>query len=543
MKGNYVMKPVTSRILSLWFLIPVYCGIMFSCSQSEFDSIDLDNNAPVGNPVEISISLDDIPGYSDSGMNGSDTPSTRGDASLINEWVKPEHFSVTRSAEDYEGPAIAAMELFETPGNADVSGANTRSVMASGVYFRLIVFRKSGTNYVFQSVADYTSNGASAPTLSKGKILVPMGATCRFVAYSFNNSLSLGKLPSTYTWNSSSIPIPNLNDDFMTFDSGDKEITDPDYYSLNISFTHQLCRLTIKPSLSGFSTNYYSCSNASVKQGGNSSSWTIGSPSIVADTNNTANFSIENTTTGSATIRIVPFASERPISVYFGTLTVGGKQANGTTITSSQSVKLSPGRSYTMTVQFKKSIGINVPFGDINLTSNGCTASDKTLLSSCTWAEGNLNSTALSNITWAPRTSDYGYYYTWSSLYTGNTQSHNVDPCKYLDASIYGSGWRTPTRGQFEALGRCTDKKVVSGGIWFMNNVSGLFLPLAGYRGNNSGSGSGTTAKDKVGTGGYYWTDEVTSSGAYTLRFSNDGFLEIGLMDKIRGITVRCVKK
>lgn len=541
MRVNRLMKPITSRILFLCFLIPVYCVIMFSCSQSEFDSIDPDNNVPEGDPVEISISLNDSPGYSDSDMNNTGNPSTRESAPLVAEWVKPEHFSVTRSADDYEGPAIAAMELFETPDSADVSGVTTRATMASGIYFRLIAFKKSGSSYVFQSVADYTSNGASAPTLKQGKMAASMGATYRFVAYSFNNSSAIGTLPGTYTWNSSSISIPNLSNDFMIYDSGDKVVSG-ESYSLSISFTHQLCKLTIKPSVTGFSTNNYSCSNAYISQGGNSSSWTIGSASIAANTNNTANFSIANTTSGSATIRIVPFAAARTISVYFGTLSVGGKAANGTTITSSQSVKLLAGKSYTMIVQFKKMMGNQVPSGDINLTGNGCTAQDKTDLAKLTWADGNLKSTGSSNYVWTT-SSDYGYYYTWYSTYTGNTSTNSTDPCSKLNSTTYGTGWRTPSNNELTKLARCTNKTLVSSpakGMWFMNSSKGLFLPAAGFR--YFTVGAGTTASYGVGTYGYYWSSNAYDSvNAYFLRLAS-GSSGINTYNKPGGFSVRCVK-
>ena len=67
------------------------------------------------------------------------------------------------------------------------------------------------------------------------------------------------------------------------------------------------------------------------------SSWTVGSDAVSANTNNTATFSISDNST--ASVRLVPFASERPITVHFGTLTVGGIAANNTDITS-QSVQL-----------------------------------------------------------------------------------------------------------------------------------------------------------------------------------------------------------
>ena len=536
-------KPIQSGILSLCILLPIYCGVLFSCSQNELDTIYSGGNQPNGDPVEINISLDDSPGYSDSDMNNSDRPSTRGDAPLIGEWVKPEHFSVTRSAEDYEGPAIAAMELFETPDSADVSGANTRATMESGVRFRLIVFKKNEVGeYEFHSVADYTSNGASSPTLINGEILsVSRDETYRFVAYSFNNKLSMGEFLDTYTWNSTSISIPDLNNDFMTFDSGDKTITGVSY-SLGIDFEHRLCKLTIKPSVTGFSTSNYSCSNAYISQGGSSSNWTIGSTSIDANTDNTANFSIATTTSGSATIRVVPFAEPRKISVYFGTLSVGGKNADGTTISSSQTVKLEAGKRYTMTVQFKKQKGIQVPSGDINLGS-GCTAQDKIDLAKLVWADGNLKSTGSSNYVWTT-SSDGGYYYTWYSTYTGDKRTNNTDPCSKLNATTYGTGWRTPSRDELAKLSRCSNQTLVSSpakGMWFMNSSTGLLLPAAGYR--STDKGSGLEATGRAGERGYYWSSSASgSTNGYDLYFYNGrSTMEYSVIQL--GCSVRCVKR
>ncbi|WP_294470515.1 hypothetical protein [uncultured Bacteroides sp.] len=144
--------------------------------------------------------------------------------------------------------------------------------------------------------------------------------------------------------------------------------------------------------------------------GCNSSSWTVGTSAIAANTNNTATFNIANNNTTTFT-RLVPFAGVRTITVHFGTLTVGGKDAGNTDITSSQSVKLLAGRSYTMNVQFKKKMGNQVPSSDINLVGNGCTAQDKTNLSKLTWADDNLKSTGSSNYVWVSKT-EYGYYYT-----------------------------------------------------------------------------------------------------------------------------------
>ena len=112
-----------------------------------------------------------------------------------------------------------------------------------------------------------------------------------------------------------------------------------------------------------------------------------------------------------------------------------------------------------MKIQFKKAIGINVPSGSINLTTNGCSSADKTALAKLIWADGNLKSTGSANYVWGTY-SEYGYYYTWKSTYTGNTSLNNTDPCPKLK-SDYGTGWRTPSKDEMDKLSRCTNKAVV----------------------------------------------------------------------------------
>lgn len=533
---NYsLMKTTIQCINKIGSAAGLFLLLVCGCGQTEIDSLvpDRDNNRG-GEPVELRISLGDSPEYNN---ETNRTPATRSGEPLVAEWVKVNSFSATRSADEYEGPAIAAMELFE---DTVSTTPQTRSTMTAGYYFRLIAFKKSGSSYVFQSVADYTANGTSAPVLKQGNMILPIGQTYRFVAYSFNNATALGTLPGSYTWNSTAISIPNLSNDYMTFDSGDKVVTG-ESYSLPVSFTHQLCRLTVKVTATGFSSNTFTnCTGVYIKQGGNSSSWTVGASAIVANTNNTATFNIANNITTFA--RLVPFTAARAITVHFGTLTVGGKAANNTDITSSQSVKLLPGRSYTMTVQFKKQpIGITVPAGDINLTQNGCTAQDKTDLAKLTWARGNLKSTGSSNYVWGTST-EYGYYYTWYSTYTGNTSLNNTDPCSKLNSATYGTNWRTPSRNELTKLARCTDKTLTNKGMWFMNKTKGLFLPAGGFR--NDSQGSSTSASIAVDLIGRYWSSDTYSSTlVYVLEFgSNSATVPGNNNRKQNGLTVRCVQ-
>ena len=530
---------------ALWLCL---CLSITGCAEdNRITPLSPDSGDTADELIPIHISLAGNNDYHSSSFNDA---SPRSHPPLIAEWVGIKAFSPTRTGEqpDYEGPRIASMELTEDI----LPQVNTRAATVPvGVYFRLIVFRKSGNNYVFQSAADYTSNGTGTPVLKQGKLLTRSG-TIRVVGYSFNTTAAadLGTMPSTYAYNSSTVSIPNMSKDFMTFDSGDiTSVNSLSHNLLPVSFGQKLCKLTITISPTGFPSNTISnCTGVYVKQGGNSTSWKIGPSTnvVAANTNNTAAFSPN--TTLSTTIRMIPFAGARTITVHFNTLTISGRTVpNNTEITSTQSVQLKEGKSYTMKIQFKKAIGINVPYGDINLTQNGCTANDKTILSKLRWAEGNLNSQSNYNLTWASSTTDYGYYYIWKNVYvsSGYTGYGAVDPCTRLDESKYGSGWRTPTRNEFTSLSRCSNKQLVkyngTQGMWFMNSSIGLFLPAAGWRDGNKGSGTAATTYTD-GTGSYYWSSDLNGNSGYGLYIRNNDVFVDGNGDRQSGVSVRCVR-
>ncbi|MCY6326150.1 hypothetical protein R3O55_005580 [Bacteroides hominis] len=534
MNRTFIMRECLGRALWLCF-----CLSIAGCAEDDrMTPLSADSGDTADELIPIQISLTGDNNYHSSSFNDA---STRSHSHLIAEWVGVKAFSPTRTGEqpDYEGPRIASMELTEDT----LPCANTRATVPAGVYFRLIVFRKSGNDYVFQSAADYTSNGTGIPALKQGKLLTRSG-TIRVVGYSFNTTTAadLGAMPASYTYNSSTVSIPDMSKDFMTFDSGDiTSVNSLSHNLLPVSFSQKLCKLTITISPTGFPSNTISnCTGVYVKQGGNSTSWKIGPSSnvVAANTNNTAAFSPN--TTLSTTIRMVPFAGARTITVHFNTLTISGRTVpNNTEITSTGSVQLKEGKSYTMKIQFKKAIGINVPSGSINLTANGCSATDKTNLAKLTWADGNLKSTGSANYVWGTY-SEYGYYYTWYSTYTGNTSTNNTDPCTKLK-SDYGTGWRTPNSNELTMLSRCTNKTITNKGMWFMNNTIGLFLPATGFR--NHTQGSYTSADIDVGNAGRYWSSNASGSFAYVLEFSsNYASVPSNNNRKANGLTVRCVK-
>ena len=188
-------------------------------------------------------------------------------------------------------------------------------------------------------------------------------------------------------------------------------------------------------------------------KGGNVSAWTIGpsTNNVSANTGNTPTFNIANNST--ATVRLVPFSGSRAITVHIGTLKLSNYfNANNRNITSSQNVQLLPGKSYTITLKFE--LGIQLAASNINLTQNGCTASDKNDLAKLRWATGNLKSTGNVNYVWASSQTEGGHFYSFNKLYDGSTG----DPCSKLNTAYYGTSWRTPTKNELEKLVRCTDR-------------------------------------------------------------------------------------
>ncbi len=531
MNRTFIMRECLGKALWLCF-----CLSITGCAEDDrMTPLSADSGDTADELIPIHISLTGDNDYHSSSFNDA---STRSHSPLIAEWVGVKAFSPTRTGEqpDYEGPRIASMELTEDT----LPRVSTRATVPAGVYFRLIVFRKSGSEYVFQSVADYASNGTGTPVLKQGKLLTRSG-TIRVVGYSFNTTTAadLGDMPSTYAYNSSTVSIPDMSKDFMTFDSGDITNVNSLSHNLPVSFNQKLCKLTISISVTGFTSNTISgCTGVYVKQGGNSTSWVIGSSAVAANTSNTASFNPNTNQT--TTIRMVPFASSRTITVHFNKLTVGNLIANNADnidIASTQSVQLKEGMSYTMKIQFKRSPGINVPAGSINLSNpkKACTNDDKQKLSKLVFADGNLKSTGASNnYVWATN-KEYGYYYQWKKDYNGN----NIDPCARLNPTTYGSGWRLPTRNELERLGRCNNVKKVSNGVngvWFLNATTGIFLPLGGWRNKTSG----TTADEWPGTYGDYFADEsINTTDCYRLDLPG---MTITPTQKMMAYTTRCVK-
>lgn len=557
------MKPLsilsTRRFASAFACVCALCAFFSSCSSdSELNALleGQGENPDSGELVEINIGSATTIVYNSVETNGDQPQSRSNDPAepqsdyLIDEYVGVPHFRPTRSGEDpdYEGPRIATMSVRADSASREV---RTRAIsMGSNIVFRVIVFVKNGRNYTFSSAADYKVSGNSAPKLldsNKKLKVVQLGSTIRIVAFSENNSSALSQtMPSSYSWGSA-ISISKLERDFMTFDSGEQQVNSLTF-SIPVSFSHQLAKLTVSMSATGFSSNTItSIGTATLPTYGTAGSWSIGNSTITSTNSNALTMpSFSTSSPYTSTCRVLP-QSAKKVQVKFTAITVGGKALENTTITSDANLALQRGKTYTMTITFKKVPGINLPEDEINLGGTGCTASDKAALSKLRWAEGNLRSTGSSDYDWvdpsATGSAANGYYYTFYSTYTGDTSENNTDPCSKLKSS-YGVGWKTPSVASLKMLVRCTDGRITTHkgvtGMWFINKPNGLFLPAAGAR--KEDEGSGTTPTWLLNERGYYWSTETfNSKECHRLHFY-DRAVTVYQDDRTRGYTVRCVQ-
>ena len=169
----------------LWIAVMTASSLCVSgCTQEEKYPFLQEKDKDSDIVIPINISMAENGEYNS--YAPEDTMPPRYNAPLIAEWTGVKTLSRTRTKEspEYSGPRIASMELTKDTLSTLTTRANT---LTTGVYFRLIVFRKSGSNYVFQSAADYTSNGTSSPVLKQGKLLTRSG-TIRVIGYSFNTT-------------------------------------------------------------------------------------------------------------------------------------------------------------------------------------------------------------------------------------------------------------------------------------------------------------------------------------------------------------------
>ena len=522
--------------------------LLSGCGQDEIQHF-VGGNTPDGSePVAFSINLKETPEYGVSEGNVSPIANSN---KLISEFVEVSSFNATRGSNDSDSPKVALMELSE---DTVSKTSQTRGITYPGHYFRVILFEIPilYPDYgKFVSVADYVSNGTNTPELKRGSINLSKGKMYRFFVYSFNDVKEMDPPSRTYILDSD-IFQSNLEKDFMFYDSGNQLISN-DAFKLPVSFKQMLSKVTIKISATGFSDNTVSCTGVRVAATAPGVSHANAALNLKNKTfsnqegyKNVVLFDIPNQV--SPTVRI-PAKSRTNwvLPVHFGVVNVDGKKMTNLTVNLPQNLILEGGKSYTMTIQFKKRLGINLSTIDINMDNPACTQYYKNELSKLIFAEGNLKGTSMTasgDYVWGDPT-EYGHYYTWNSLYTGNNSFNGTqNPCGELDPKIYGSGWHVMTYQEALSLYNCSNKtfglKNDIKGWWFMNNSMGLFLPAAGF--NSVGS---STKKDTEYQHRYWTSNENTynKTEAYSMYFSDDYIsITTAWMYKYLGMPIRCVK-
>ena len=530
------MYPIIKRTTDLAAFVAILTTLCFtSCSQSEIDSLLPGNGeSPEGDRIALTIGEVIIPAYNQTAATRGASDDTPDSEDLFNEWVPIEECNVTRAIDAASDMCVMRLCQDTVP---TTTGTATRANLATNAKIRLIAFYS--TDNSFAGVGDYTVNGTTITPVGSGLVLKAF-KSYKIVGYTFNNTASLGTAASTYTWNSTAISIPDLNNDFLTCTTSISNYSETNR-TISLSFSHQLSKMSLVLVKGSDITSISAASNVTISNGGASTTWKVGASGVETSTAASQKFSTTATGTSSA-VRIVPYPSNHTVSVTFPSITINGQSKSNITVSSASAVSIQPGKTYTMTITFKKKIGVDIPEGDITQ----CSGSDKTSLSSVTFAPGNLiqpgNTTGAP--TFAGSTSDYGHYYCWLSdwMGEGSTNRNGKDPCQ----SVIGQGnkWYTPSYSLIQLLARCTNKQLVSNGnkgMWFGGVGKGLFLPAAGYR--NTTHGSGTTAPDYAGRTGDYWSkQEYSSNYGYYLYFNDGNARTSTSNDKTTGHSLRCVQ-
>lgn len=529
-----IIKLTTNLVITA---IIILATVFTGCNQSEIDNqFPGDTDSAGGDKITLNIGEVIIPAYNqaDATRAAFDNNPKRND--LFNEWVPIKECNVTRSIDAESEMCIMRLCQDTVPSNA---GAVTRADnLTTNATIRLIAFHLFDKSFI--NVGDYIVSGTSITPVGNG-LSLSRGGKYTIYGYTFNSTASLGAAPSSYTWNSSTISIPDLNADFMicsTTIDGFSETNN----QVSLVFKHLLAKMSLVFAKGDGITSISACSDVTISNGGTSAVWTVGSDAIATSSSASQKFSTTETGTTSA-VGLIPYPTDHTVSVTFPSITINGQTKSNMTVNSASEVSIEPGKTYTMTITFSRKPYIQVSESDITL----CSGNDKTTLASTIFAPGNLiqPNNAVGAPTFTGSTSDYGHYYCWRSdwLGEGTTDRNGNDPCQ----SVIGQEgkWNTPSLLLLQTLARCTDKKLVAyspgfNGMWFMNNPKGLFLPAADLRDNG---GSGTTATTLTGQNGYYWQkDQYSTVTQWDLHFTNDK-IEMFYQPYTNGLSVRCVQE
>ena len=225
----------------------------------------------------------------------------------------------------------------------------------------------------------------------------------------------------------------------------------------------------------------------------------------------------------------------------------------------------------TCTVPANLCVGDNVRFyrkvtdNAVTVTFKGSAASAAnskcggglgTKIGSVCWADRNVNLAK----TFTATPSDYGRFFQWNRsngwASSGNVSRWNpiADSSAVWTVNPCPTGWRLPTRAEFNALVSTGSTWVVRGGrgnttngsffgpknatCTLPDNMSGcIFLSASGNRDSNSG------VLDTQGGNGFYWgSAQYDVTYGYSLYFTHTGVSANSDYDKAGGLSVRCVQ-
>ena len=181
--------------------------------------------------------------------------------------------------------------------------------------------------------------------------------------------------------------------------------------------------------------------------------------------------------------------------------------------------------------------------GSVTGTENGHDYVDLGLPSGLKWATCNVGATTPEG---------YGDYFAWGETNTKSTYS--LDTYTYTDNkpvldladdaanANWGSAWRMPTDAEWQELrDNCTWTWTTLNGINGVEvkgpNGNSIFLPAAGYRGNDD--------LYSAGDFGHYWSSSlyaVSPIGAWDVNFFSDN-VSGGYGSRYCGLSVRAVMK